>query len=451
MTRAVLSSILVMLALAGAGPAYGQPPKPKPASPPSALELLHQRIDRQIEQVLPRVVTWRRDFHQHPELGNREFRTSKIVADHLRALGFEVRTGVAKTGVVGVLRGGKPGPVVALRSDMDALPVTEELDLPFKSTVTAEYNGRQVGVMHACGHDFHMAMLMGAAEILASMRADLPGTVTIIFQPAEEGAPSGEEGGAQVMVKEGALENPKVDAIFGLHVGITPLESGSISFRPAGIMAASDSFTITVHGRQTHGAMPWAGVDPIVVSSQIVLGLQTIISRQSDLTRAPAIVTVGVIEGGNRFNIVPDQVRMAGTIRTFDPAMQKLIHENIRRTAEQIALSGGATAEVKIEIGNPVTWNDPALTARMTPSLARVATGTFNPNAQVTTTAEDFSFYQKQVPGLFFFLGVAPKGSDPAAWAPNHSPRFAPDESALATGVRALSSVAVDFLAGTSR
>ena len=321
------SSLSVVVALLGIAPAYGQSPKPKPAAPPSALDALHQRIDRQVEQVLPRVVTWRRDFHQHPELGNREIRTSKIVADHLRALGYEVRTGVAKTGVVGVLRGGKPGPVVALRSDMDALPVTEELDLPFKSTVKADYNGREVGVMHACGHDFHMSMLMGAAEILASMRADLPGTVKIIFQPAEEGAPSGEDGGADVMVREGVLDNPKVDAIFGLHVGVTPLEAGSISFRPGGIMAASDTFTILVRGRQTHGAMPWAGVDPIVVSSQIVLGLQTIISRQSNLTTAPAILTVGVIEGGNRFNIVPEQVRMAGTIRTFDPGMQKLIHE----------------------------------------------------------------------------------------------------------------------------
>ncbi len=445
------SSLSVVVALLGIAPAYGQSPKPKPAAPPSALDALHQRIDRQVEQVLPRVVTWRRDFHQHPELGNREIRTSKIVADHLRALGYEVRTGVAKTGVVGVLRGGKPGPVVALRSDMDALPVTEELDLPFKSTVKADYNGREVGVMHACGHDFHMSMLMGAAEILASMRADLPGTVKIIFQPAEEGAPSGEDGGADVMVREGVLDNPKVDAIFGLHVGVTPLEAGSISFRPGGIMAASDTFTILVRGRQTHGAMPWAGVDPIVVSSQIVLGLQTIISRQSNLTTAPAILTVGVIEGGNRFNIVPEQVRMAGTIRTFDPGMQKLIHDSIKRTAEQIAQSAGATAEVTITIGNPVTWNDPALTAKMTPSLQRVAAATFNPNAQVTTGAEDFSWYQKNVPGLFFFLGAAPKGSDPNAWAANHSPRFAPDESALATGVRALASVAVDYLAGASR
>jgi len=414
----------------------------------AAIDALHQRLDRDADTVLPKVVALRRLLHQHPELGNREVQTSKLLADRLRALGYEVRTGIAKTGVVGVLRGGRPGPVVALRSDIDALPVIEETGLSFASTDRAQFNGRDVGVMHACGHDVHMAMMMGAAEVLAGMKADLPGTVKIIFQPAEEGAPAGEEGGAELMVKEGVLENPKVDAIFGLHVGITPLEAGSISFRPKGIMAASDTFSITVRGRSTHGAMPWAGVDPIVVSAQIVMGLQTIISRQSDLTTAPAVLTVGTIEGGNRFNIVPDEVRFTGTIRTFDGEMQKRIHEGVTRTAGHIAAAAGAKAEVKIEIGNPVTWNDPALTERMTPTLKRVAAGTFNPNAQVTTGAEDFSAYQKQVPGLFFFLGVAPKGSDPAMWAANHSPKFNPDESALITGVRALASLAVDFLSG---
>jgi len=417
----------------------------------TTLDTLHQRLDRDADAVLPKVVALRRTLHEHPELGNREVQTSKLLADRLRALGYEVRTGVATTGVVGVLRGGRPGPVVALRSDIDALPVTEETGLPFASTARAHFNGREVGVMHACGHDFHMAMLMGAAEVLAGMKADLAGTVKIIFQPAEEGAPAGEEGGADVMVKEGVLENPKVDAIFGLHVGITPLEAGSISFRPKGIMAASDTFSITVRGRSTHGAMPWAGIDPIVVSAQIVLGLQTIISRQADLTTAPAILTVGTIEGGSRFNIVPDEVRLTGTIRTFDADMQKKIHDGITRTAEHVAAAAGAKADVKIEIGNPVTWNDPALTDRMTPSLKRVAAATFNPNAQVTTTAEDFSAYQKQVPGLYFFLGVAPKGTAPASWAANHSPRFNPDESALITGVRALASLAVDYLAGPAK
>ncbi|MCX6543466.1 MAG: amidohydrolase [Acidobacteria bacterium] len=422
----------------------GQAPIPKTAT----LEALHQRLDQDANAVLPKVVALRRLLHQHPELGNREVQTSKLLADRLRALGYEVQTGVAKTGVVAILHGGKPGPVVALRSDIDALPVTEETGLPFASTERAQFNGREVGVMHACGHDFHMAMLMGAAEVLAGLKADLPGTVKLIFQPAEEGAPAGEEGGADLMVKEGVLENPKVDAIFGLHVGITPLEAGSISFRPRGIMAASDSLSITVHGRSTHGAMPWAGVDPIVVSAQIVLGLQTIISRQADLTTAPAVITVGTIEGGNRSNIVPDEVRLTGTIRTFDADMQKKIHEGITRTVEHIAAAAGAKAEVTITIGNSVTYNDPALTDRMTPSLRRVAAGTFNPNAQVTTGAEDFSAYQKQVPGLYFFLGIAPKGTAPASWAANHSPRFNPDESALITGVRALASVAVDYLAG---
>lgn len=410
---------------------------------------LHEQIDRAASQVMPRVIAWRRDFHQHPELGNREARTSKIIADHLRGLGLEVRTNVAHTGVVGVLRGGKPGSVVALRADMDALPVTEEVDVPFKSIVRAEYNGREVGVMHACGHDAHMSMLMGAAEVLSGLRADLPGTVVFLFQPAEEGPPAGEEGGAELMIKEGVLVDPKVEAIFGLHV--FPFEAGGIRFRPRGLMAASDTLTIKVRGRQTHGALPWDGVDPIVVSSQIVLGLQTIISRQANLTTAPALVTIGRIEGGNRSNIIPDEVTLEGTIRTFDLEMQRQIHERIRRTATSIAQAAGATADVRIEPGNPVTFNDPGLTAQMTPSLKRVAAGAFDPNAAVSTTAEDFSMYLQKVPGLFFFLGITPKGADPAAVAANHSPRFFVDEGALVTGVRALASLAVDFLVGPGR
>jgi len=438
MTRTVRVLLVAGLLLALRGAAAAQPAATSP---------LHERIDQAAEAVLPKVVTWRRDLHAHPELGNREFETSKKIAAHLTALGLEVRTGVAKTGVVGILRGGRPGPVVALRSDMDALPVVEETGLPFASTVKAEYNGREVGVMHACGHDFHMSMLMGAAEVLAGMKADLPGTVVFIFQPAEEGAPAGEEGGADVMVREGVLDHPKVDAIFGLHV--FPKALGSIEYRPRGIMAASDTFSITVRGRQTHGAMPASGIDPIVVGSQIVLALQTIISRQIDLTTAPAVVTVGTFDGGNRFNIIPDIVTMTGTIRTFDADMQKEIHARIKRTAENIAAAAGATAEVTIVIGNPVTWNDPDLAERMASSLERVAGGRFNPNGQPTTTAEDFAWYQKKVPGLFFFLGTAPEGADLSTQPANHSPRFNPDERALITGVRALASVAVDYLGGT--
>jgi amidohydrolase len=446
----VLAAALVTAAVALPAAAQTSPKTTAPAQL-TAVDSLRQRVDVAAAAALPKVVELRRYLHQHPELGNREIETAKLLADRLKALGFEVTTGIAKTGVVGLLKGGKPGPVVALRSDMDALPVTEDTGLPFASTTRAQYNGRDVGVMHACGHDFHMSMLMGAAEVLAGMKADLPGTVKIIYQPAEEGAPNGEEGGAELMVKEGVLEHPKVDAIFGLHVGITPLEAGAISFRPKGIMAAGDTINITVKGRSTHGAMPWAGVDPIVVASQIVLGLQTVISRQSDLTTAPAVLTIGQIEGGNRSNIVPDEVRMSGTIRTFDTEMQKRIHEAVTRTVEHIAAASGATASVKFSGGNPVTYNDPALTERMTPSLKRVAAGTFNPAAQVTTTAEDFSAYQKRIPGLFFFLGVAQKDTIPASWPANHSAKFSPDEAALITGVRALASLAVDYLAGATK
>ncbi len=413
----------------------------------AAANPLWAEIDRRTEAVLPKLVGWRRDIHQNPELGNREVRTGALVAAHLKALGLEVRTGVAHTGVIGVLRGGKPGPVVALRADMDALPVTEEVDVPFRSTVKAQWAGKEVGVMHACGHDNHTAILMGVAEVLAGMKAQLPGTVKFLFQPAEEGVPPGEDGGAKMLIAEGALENPKVDAVFGLHV--FPYEVGSIVYKPEGIMAASDDLEITVHGRQTHGALPWEGVDPIVVSSQIVLGLQTIISRQADLTKAPAIVTLGIIQGGNRSNIIPEEVKMTGTIRTFDPAMRLEIHERIKRTAENIAEAAGATATVKIEFGNVVTYNDPALTQRMGPTLKRVAGAEhWNPNGRVTTTAEDFADYQQKVPGLFFFLGITPKGADPKTVAPNHSPRFFADEAALPVGVRALSNLAVDYLSG---
>lgn len=403
------------------------------------------KIDAAAARVEASVIATRRDIHQHPELGNREVRTAKIVADKLRSLGIEVQEKIAHTGVVGLLRGGKPGKVVALRADMDALPVTEQVDLPFASKVRTTYNGQEVGVMHACGHDAHVAILLGVAEVLAGMKSELPGTVKFIFQPAEEGAPQGEEGGAELMVKEGVLDNPKVDAIFGLHVS-SRFAVGEIAYRPEGMMAAVDSFTISVRGKQTHGAYPWLGVDPIVVASQIVLGLQTIPSRQLDSTLAPSIVTVGAIHGGVRNNIIPDEVEMIGTIRSLDVKMRDEIHTRIRRTAESIATAAGATATVTIENGYPITYNDPPLTERSLPSL-RNAAGAKNVRlVNAVLGAEDFSFFQQNVPGLFFWVGTRPKNQTPEQAPSNHSPLFYIDESGLGLGVRALAHVAVDYL-----
>src|SRR5438552_1181790 len=404
---------------------------------------LDQRIDEAAKKVEPSVVECRRDIHQHPELGNREFRTSKRSAGRLHSLGIDVRTPIAHTGVVGILKGGKPGRVVALRADMDALPVVEQVDLPFKSTVRTTYNGQDVGVMHACGHDAHVAILLGVAEVLASVRNDLPGTVVFLFQPAEEGAPQGEEGGAALMVKEGALDNPKVDAVFGLHV-TSRYPVGEIAYRPGAELAAVDSFRINVHGKQTHGAYPWLGVDPIVVASQIVLALQLIPSRQLDVSIAPAVVTVGAIHGGVRNNIIPDDVEMIGTIRSLDQKMREEIHQRIKRTAQDIALSAGATADVQIDTGYPITYNDPALTERMAPTLYRLTSDVKVVNP--TLGAEDFSFYQQKVPGLFFWLGTRPVKQTAEQAASNHSPLFYVDESGLELGVRALAHVAVDYL-----
>lgn len=396
-----------------------------------------------------RVIEWRRDIHANPELGNREFRTSAIVAEHLKKLGMEVRVGVARTGVVGVLRGGKPGPTVALRADMDALPVTEEVDLPFASKVKTTWAGKETGVMHACGHDTHVAMLMGVAEVLAGMRARLPGNVKFIFQPAEEGPPPGEEGGAALMVKEGALDNPRADVIFGQHIG-SMHEAGTIAYRPGPAMAAADILYITVHGRQTHGSAPWTGVDPIVVAAQIVLGLQTVVSRQINVTHEPAVVSIGGIDGGNRFNIIPDKVELVGTIRTFDEAMREDIHRRVKLTAENIAAAAGATATVRIEKPYAVTINDPALTERMLPTLKRVAGEKNVILRSKTTGAEDFSFFAQKVPGLFVFLGGSPKGTDLGKVAYNHSPRFFVDESALLLGTRTLIHLTLDYLQGES-
>src|SRR5688572_2453024 len=369
------------------------------ALPAQAPATLLAEVDRRVATTMPKVVAWRRDIHANPELGNRETRTAKLVADHLRALGMEVKTGVAHTGVVGVLRGGKPGPVVALRADMDALPVTELVDLPFASKVRTTYNGQEVGVMHACGHDNHVAILMGAAEVLAGMRKDLPGTVKFIFQPAEEGAPDGEEGGAALMIKEGVMNDPAPVVIFGLHVG--PDSVGLLGYSPRGAMAASDRLRIVVRGKQTHGAMPWGGVDPIVASAQIITALQTITSRQMDVSQAPSIVTIGMINGGIRNNIIPDSVVMIGTVRTLDRGHRTEIHRRITLTAQRAAESIGATAAVDIALGYPVTWNDPALAEKMAPTLKRVNKG----RAQVTPPslgAEDFSYFQEKIPGFYF-------------------------------------------------
>ena len=429
----------LMLALAAALVAVPSAAQQKPGG-----DALAKEIDTRLEAVMPKVIAWRRDIHQHPELGNREVRTAKIVADHLRSLGIEVQTGVAKTGVVGILRGGKPGPVVALRADMDALPVTEQVDLPFKSVARTMYNGNEVGVMHACGHDNHVAIMMGVAEVLAGMKANIPGTIKFIFQPSEEGPPAGEEGGAPLMVKEGVLDNPRPSAIFGLHVW--PAALGSLSYHTNGMMAAADGFSIVIKGKQTHGAIPWGGVDPIVVGAQVVLGLQTIASRQIDVTNSPAIITVGSFHGGNRGNIIPDSVVLVGTIRTFDEGMRKEIHERVTRTAEEIAKSAGATAKVSIDASGLITWNDAALTERMLGTLKRTAgeggVQVINP----VTGSEDFPAFTQKIPGLYYFLGVLPKGADALKAPKNHSPYFFADEGALPTGVRSMANLAVDYL-----
>ncbi|WP_460635616.1 amidohydrolase [Larkinella harenae] len=406
---------------------------------------LKSQINKTADGLEKKIVSWRRDIHQNPELGNREFQTSAKVAAHLQALGMDVKTNVAKTGVVGILKGGKPGPVVALRADMDALPVTERGDLPFKSKATTEYNGQQSGVMHACGHDSHVAIMMGVAEVLAGVKNELKGTVKFIFQPAEEGAPAGEEGGAQLMVKEGVLENPKVDAIFGLHIN-SQTEVGTIKYRPGATMAAVDFYSIKVKGKQTHGAAPWSGVDPIVTSSQIVMGLQTIVSRNLPITEYPAVVTVGAMHGGIRQNIIPEEVNMIGTIRSFTPEMQKTIHRRINEIATNVSESAGAKADVKIDVMYPVTYNDPALTDQMVPTLEAVAGKDKVHIRPLDTGAEDFSFFQQKVPGFFFFLGGMPKGKKLEEAAPHHTPDFFIDESGFGLGVKALCHLTVDYM-----
>jgi len=410
----------------------------------------HAAIAEAADRVQSRVVAWRRDIHQNPELGNREQRTAKLVAEHLRSLGLDdVRENVAHTGVVGLLKGSKPGPVVALRADMDALPVEEQVDVPFASKVRTQWNGQDCGVMHACGHDAHTSILMGVAEVLAGMRDRIAGSIKFIFQPAEETPPIGENGGAKMMIEQGCLRDPEVAAIFGLHV-TSVFPTGMVGYRAGPLMASADDFRIFVRGTQTHAAMPWRGVDPIVVSSQIVMGLQTIVSRRMNVTKEPSIVTVGVFHGGVRHNIITDEVKLEGTIRAFDEQQRDELHEHVKRISEMIAASGGATAKVHIHRWYDVTVNHPELTAWSIPTLSRVAGEQNVREVDKICGAEDFSFFQKQVPGFFYFVGCTPHDRDASKAAPNHSPRFYVDEECLPVGVRTLCGLSLDWLAANA-
>lgn len=401
-------------------------------------------IDQAAAAVQPQVVEWRRWFHQNPELSNREFNTSVRIAEILRGMGLEPRTGIAHTGVIAIIEGGIPGPLVAIRTDMDGLPVVEQTGLPFASTARSEYNGQDVGVMHACGHDAHMSMVLGAAKILNDMKAELPGSVMLIFQPAEEGPPAGEDGGASMMLDEGIFADRKPSAVFGIHVGIS-IPGGKFAVKPGPMMAAADRYQITVKGKQTHGARPWDGVDPIVVASQIVLGLQTIVSRQVDVTKAPSIISVGRITGGIRNNVIPDKVELEGTIRTFDPQMRDYIHKAVERTARLIAESAGAEIEFELEQGPPPLQNNAELTALVMPALER-ASGYPALSILPQTVAEDFSEYGRVTPAVFVFLGNWPEDMDPTTQPTNHSPYFDMHEPYMENGVKAFSHMVVDFL-----
>ncbi|MFI5186952.1 MAG: amidohydrolase [Chitinophagales bacterium] len=400
-------------------------------------------IEQKAIAIQSKLVEWRRYLHQHPELSNREYKTGEFVAQRLKELGIEVKYPVAKTGVVGILKGAKPGPVIALRADMDALPIKEKVDIPFKSTVTAEYMGETVPVMHACGHDSHIAMLLGTAEVLSSMKDQLKGTVKFIFQPAEESPPPDEEGGAPLMIKEGVMDDPKVDVIFGLHIE-SKIEIGRIEYKPGAFMASSDWFTIKVKGKGSHGASPWAGIDPIVVSAQIINGLQQIVSRQMELTKAPVVITVGKINGGVRSNIIPEECEMYGTIRTLDSKMEKDVLERVKNTAEKIAEASGAVAEVRIDNKTIVTFNDTALVRMMLPSLAKATNGNMG-ERQWVTGAEDFSFYGRKAPAFFFYLGGMPKGTDPEKAPDHHTADFYIDDSMLYVGVKAFCNLVFDY------
>lgn len=404
----------------------------------------NEKIEAAVKRIEQKCIAWRRQIHQNPELSNRELKTAQLVAQHLKALGMEVKEGVAHTGVVGILKGGKPGPVIGLRADMDALPVTERTGLPFASKEKGVYNGQEVGVMHACGHDTHVAMLMSAAEILAGMKNELAGTVKFIFQPAEEGAPEGEEGGAELMIKEGVLEAPKVDVMFGLHINAqTP--AGQIKYREEGMMAASDWFTIKIKGKQSHGAQPWLGVDPVVIGAQIISGLQTIVSRQTELTKNAAVISTTIFKGGVRENIIPEEAVLSGTIRTLDKKMQQDIHERIKRMAVYTAEASGAKAEVTFSGKTSVVYNDPALTRKFLPSLQKAANGNVVVMNAVTG-AEDYSFFAAKIPSVFVYLGGMSPKQNPAATAAHHTPDFVIDEAGMQTGIKAFCYLVLDYL-----
>ena len=400
-------------------------------------------LDAKVADVKQKVITWRRDFHKNPELSNREFTTSKKVVEHLKSLGIEIRV-IAKTGVVGVLKGGKPGPVIALRADMDALPVIERNELPYKSTATTEYNGLKVGIMHACGHDAHTAMLMGAAEVLSKLKNEIAGTVVFLFQPSEEGAPEGEEGGASLMVKEGALDNPKVDVAFGMHIE-SNIPIGNIQYKSGAFMASADLFKIKVKGKSTHGSQPWLGVDPIYISAQIINGLQAIVSRESDLTKAPVVITVGAIHSGVRFNIIPEEAELLGTIRNLDKDVRKKVLEEVRNVATSIATTYHAVAEVVIENKTLVTYNTPELVKQMLPSLQKAAGQNNVSEMNWVTGAEDFSFFGEKVPSFFFYIGGMPLGTDPKNAPPHHTPDFFIDDSRLDVGVKTFCQLVFDY------
>ncbi len=406
---------------------------------------LKDKVALATEKIEPQCIAWRKQIHQYPELGNRETKTAALVAAHLRKLGMEVKEGVAKTGVVGILKGGKPGPCIALRADMDALPIVEKVNLPFASKERTTYNGHDVGVMHACGHDTHVAMLMSVAEILNGMKHDLKGTIKFIFQPAEEGPPEGEEGGAALMIKEGVMENPKVDVVFGLHIE-SYIEVGQVQYKPGAFMASADWFSIVVKGKGTHGAQPWLGVDPIAISAQIIEGLQMIVSRQSELTKAPVVITIGKIQGGVRNNIIPDECRMDGTIRALDSKMQQDVHARLKHTATTIAEAGGATAEVDIVTKTLVTYNSPDLVKKMIPSLQSAAGVSNVSEREWVTGAEDFSYYGTKAPSLFLYLGGMPKGNDPKKAPPHHTPEFFVDDAGMKTGIKTFCHMVIDYM-----